>query len=41
MVENEERSVGNSYVSTGSFGSVQDSTSNKLLEKLRDHKWTF
>ncbi len=41
MVETEERSVGNTYVSTGSFASVQDSTPNRLHEMLRDHKRTF
>ncbi|GIP16990.1 hypothetical protein J40TS1_26320 [Paenibacillus montaniterrae] len=30
LVENEERSVGTSYVSTGIFASVQDSPSTKL-----------
>src|SRR5690606_13518506 len=30
MVENEERSVGNTYMSTGIFASVQDSTTTKL-----------
>ena len=38
MVENEERSVGKTYVSTGSFASVQDSPSNSYEAQHRAHK---